>query len=448
MKVRQKIKNFGKKTLIAGLVLGSLLGSGAKGVNAQERINSMPKRTIVLDMKNPLDTFEANSNAWYSLSQLAGKGNDLIGKKGKLDNYLLGRGALFVADYYFTAALEYYSHEIAHDFEFRKKGIKNGFNLDSKNMRNAFSLVHLDSYFNLPYPEYMQKPSSYLRLYEDEEAFFRNIVNGLNQDEFNAKTNWENSISKKYLDFCDATSFLATKFKDVSYVSGNFEDRRPDQRNFSLEEFVQHNFNDEKKNLWRDDDLYTNYLYNKGINLSKKDYFKQALTADLLSVHTWDSMKGIWNYLLKGKRSTKTTLFEVGKTKITPPLINHYLTSNGSFYDATSVINPRGKNSVKLSLGIDADFIGEGEVNHLRFGGEYQNIDVGKVKISPFIYVNTARSNLDYKGFSAGAKASLPVSKNVHLRSKVEYNQNDILENAVKGEENGFNFVAGIEKSF
>ncbi len=162
-------------------------------------------------------------------------------------------------------------------------------------------------------------------------------------------------------------------------------------------------------------------------------------------MQTWDSAKSVWNYLSKGQRNTNMTTFKIRGTEITPPLINHYLTPEGSLYNATSFINPNGENPIELGVGIDADFIGDGEVDHLRLGGQYKNINIGKIKVSPFAYINAARSDLDYNGFSVGAEASLPLSKNIGLRGKMEYNKDDILENTVKGKDNGFNAVVGLE---
>jgi len=98
--------------------------------------------------------------------------------------------------------------------------------------------------------------------------------------------------------------------------------------------------------------------------------------------------------------STEKFIFEVslktlGERIYMPPLINLYLTPDGSFYNFTSFISPESDNLIELSIGSDLEYFWDGKVNTLRFGGKYNNLKLGrKVGFSPFAYLNLNRDNL------------------------------------------------------
>ena len=67
--------------------------------------------------------------------------------------------------------------------------------------------------------------------------------------------------------------------------------------------------------------------------------------------------------------------------------------------------------------------------------------------IHPFAYFTCDRDR-NVKGYSAGASAELPISEDTRLTATAEYNNNDIIESAVKGQGNGFNITFGATKTF
>ncbi|MDP2909217.1 MAG: hypothetical protein Q8N77_05405 [Nanoarchaeota archaeon] len=439
MKLYRTIKNAGKKVLISGLAL-TALAIGAEKLNAQtvreqninpapivqaltakplesiiqekqelkEKKEAMPERKLILDFASPVSSFEANSNLWYSANQLFGKGSDFLGTRLELDKSLLGRFTLLSADVYRSLWLRMASHELSHIKEGKKYG----------SYESRFEMNSLLDLANNFIKKFNYKPT-------DQELVKERIA-GINQDEFNSYNLFKNSIDR--LAFDDGISFLLSKLWDIGY-----------------------NLYPCESSELGDVSSYVNHLNKKGISLSTKDHLLQSVLADALSIQTWDSLKAVYNYFKTGERTIKSTALNLSGTTVTLPLINHYLTENGSFYNLSSFIRLKEKKLIELSLGIDADFIGGGKVDCLRFGGQYSDLDLGEHKyiptVSPFAYINTTKS-LNYQGFSVGIEAKLPVTKTTKLRAKVEYNHDDMIENRIKGKDEGLNFVAGLYVQF
>jgi len=451
MKLLQKIRSVGRKALITTLVLTSLT-FGIKELNAQEtqkpksnptrtiqtlddfvqKEKAIPKRKLTLDFVNPLKDFEARTYVWHTSNLLFGKGNDYLGIKLGFDKNVFGRLGLCALAAYSSGAIGYYLHEISHDQPFERRGIHKGIKLD------------FSDWFKI-YPRYVQKPVDYSILSEEET--FRSIVNGLNQDEFNARINWEQGSLESDLNLCDSISYLLAKLDDFQYtLTVGFKEKRPDETGLETLDLIRYyKLND----LWDDVNLYTGLLYNERIDLSKKEHFAQSFFADALTFRTWESFGSIWKYIFKNERTGKPlTLRLTEDIEITPPLCSLYRTLKGSFCDMSVFVNPNKDNPIKLSLGTGLDFIGDGEVDHLRVGGEYYNLKLEKIlRASPFAYLNFNKS-FDYKGISLGTKVYLQLTSAIELRGKIEYNKNDIIENIIKGEDKGVNFVLGLNTKF
>jgi len=374
---------------------------------ATEISKEMPKRKLILDFQNPIENFEANSSLWFTANQIAGKGNDLLGIKCGLDENLLGRIALLSLDFYTDHITTITSHELSHIREGKESNIYSV----------KFELNSFDFTQNFP-GRFKNTPTI--------EQDLREKIAGLNQNEYNSYILFKNNLDT--LTFDNGITFLVTKFLDSYY-----------------------NLSNRHKADEGDVKQYIALLNQKDINLSRKEYLAQTLIADLLSFYTYDSLSSIGNYLLTGERTTDVTPLNIGSTELTPPLINHYLTTNGSFYNITTVINPQGEHPLELSLGTDIDFIGDGNVDRLRFGGQYHQINLGKgkhaPKISPFVYCNFNKS-FDPKGISLGTELAIPLTKSSYISIKADYDKNDILENRIKGKDNGFNITGNFTIDF
>jgi len=191
--------------------------------------------------------------------------------------------------------------------------------------------------------------------------------------------------------------------------------------------------------------VYSNMMEKKGIELSKSDFLTQALIADLGSLHTWSSFASIKNFINDASASTEVPTLKFGSLEITAPLISHYLTNNGAFYNLTFVINPHDESNLELILGRDADFIA-GQVNSSRGGLKLNNVHFGRAKISPFVFLTSYGGQK--KGFSYGAELAVPILENVDFKLLFENNEADILENKIKGKSEGWSTTFGMTYKF
>lgn len=439
------IKKIGQTSLICGLTLAALV-FGTKESNAQgnqefnlnptpivqttekkpvipleelvfkkrKKERLMPKRNLIVDFANPISSFEANANASNSINQLFGKGNDLLGVKLGLDKYLLGRIGQTLFSTYTNMGTGYFSHEIAHHY----KSLWNG--------HNVLSFTWDDTaFFGIPA---LEKNIYTWDLPIDDNIF--QAVAGLNQNTFNSETQFRND--QEEITFDEGISFLINKLNKTRYITMGPITAPSDY-------------------FCGDLDYYFKFLNEKNIEITKGNFLNQSWLADGLSAYTLDSLKAILVYLVKGERSVKPTKVSLGGTELGLPLFSHYLTPEGGFYNIISFVNPNGKNPIEVNLGTDIDFMGGGKVDHLRFGGQYNNLKLGKGKhallLSPFAYINTNKS-FDGKGFSAGTKLELPITKKTKLGVKAEYNKDDMIENIVKGKDKGLYFMSTLNWRF
>ena len=393
---------------------------------------TLPPRTLTLDFAGPLDSYDANSSAWLSVNEVFARGSDYLGIRQGLDENLLGRGLLTFGAYYFSVGPRHYSHEVGHEFEFVRHGQDRHFRLDLSDWSAHW------------WPRYLQPSANYAVLSEDETL--RLTAGGLNQDELNARNIWGHCMLKGSYGLHDAFAFLLPKFWDFRYILNvGLDDRRPGATELSMTAFRAYCL---ANDLWNDVDTYTLFLYNRNIDVTKRDYLKQVLAADLLSWHTWQSAAVIWNYVAHGRRTTSPAVLKLGEnTELSPPLVTHYLTPNGSFYDAAVFLNPRGRRPVLLSFGTHVDFIGDGEVDRLRLGVEFRNLRLGRLSVAPFAYANFS-TPLAYQGSYLGTELRVHAARVFELRASMGWSDNDMVENIVKGHEDGFRLRAGIDIRF
>ncbi|PIN80635.1 hypothetical protein COV11_03680 [Candidatus Woesearchaeota archaeon CG10_big_fil_rev_8_21_14_0_10_30_7] len=388
----------GLKKLISSLVLATGLICTPNIAKAEE----VPKRELKLDLQNPVTNFEANSNYWYSADQIVGKGSDVLYENWK--NNLATKGGAFFLDWYATHFFRFLTHELGHVREGKRYG----------EFKTGWDGNHWVDFNQNFIKEYQHEHT--------DEQFFQAAISGLNQDEHNSYMTFKNNLDR--LSVHDAFCFLSNKWYDVDYImTGPPAEEGGDPAN------------------------YIERLNDKGINLELRDYFLQAIVADTLSLQTWDSLEVIGDYLAFGATSKKPFMFRLGRTLFTPPLINHYLTTKGSFYNITSIINPNNSQSTELSFATPVNFIGDGKVDKYRLGGQLNNIPVGKYQFSPFYYVTT-NTKFNHEGYSAGFELKKQLNKSVDFRVKLEHNDKDLLENSVKGEREGFNVVLGFDIKF
>ncbi|MCK4670095.1 MAG: hypothetical protein KAT43_02735 [Nanoarchaeota archaeon] len=499
MSVYSYLRNIGITVLSGGILIGGfLLGAeanaedvepqeqktvAAKTIDAPvqkefkklEKKNNLPGRRFIADFtKSPLDDFDANSKAWYSINQLLGRGNDLLARELKLDKHILGRIGQVAVLSYLNYTTEYYSHELAHNYETRKKGWFDGVRLDWSDWSMSFPKYRSPAYAKWLYNSFSFYNSLYGRAEKEEKEYIRTITNGLNQDELDAALVHRESVLKKNLTFDEAISYLIPKNLDWGYILISTKGGLNYKADYKPLGTLMNN--DEStadpnifpsvynQGLWNDIDTYLHHLHRKGfyrahwswgpnidfkgIELTKKELFFQALIADALSIKTYDSIKSLYNYIVKGERNTKPFTFNLGRTEITPPQISHFLTKDGSFYDTNAFFNIAGKILFEANLGTDVDFIGCGKVRHLRTGGKLHMQNKG-INFRPFLYLNSSRGKIfQYKGIAAGLEMAIGSPGMFEIFAKIGFNENDMIENDVKGKPNGFDFSAGLKITY
>jgi len=391
----------------------------------------LPERRVSLDFANPLLTFEANANATYSLTQMVG----LLGggRPSDADRSVWTRSAVALGTVYLTAALRHYSHEIAHEYEGREYGLFSGGHVDLSDWGDGW-------------PIYVQPVYDPLVAFISEDDLFKSYLDGLNQNEYDSRVTWVRSCRASAMAIQDASLGFLGKLTDVYHVLHvGLEDDWP---TWVDDPYVDMVFMAQNSGRQSDADLYVLSLRNRGITLRKRDYLAQALIADLLSWHTWEGIFCVADYLRTGQRyrKTRTLRFKNGH-EITPPLISCYLTPLGTYYDMASFLDPAGAHPMKITLGTDVDFIGDGDVDRWRFGLQYFNLGWERLRFHPFVYLNS-RKSLRYEGISVGLETYVEVSPGYDLRIKLEHNDGDIVENTVKGKDKGFGAVFGIDARF
>lgn len=222
-----------------------------------------------------------------------------------------------------------------------------------------------------------------------DEQILNTYISGLNQNEFNAYYIY--SKNPEVLPIDKAMHFLVAKLYDSRYIMT--QDFSSMKNNGMLE------INGKLQN-WNfqqfSNDLIP-FLNSKG--MQKNELMGNMLVADLLTPYTWDALRGVYKYMQDGTEEVKVSKL---------PFVSHYMTPLGSFFDV-KFIEP---NKAEYSLG----FGGE---NQLRVG--YKGLKEGN--INPYLYLG--------KGVSAGFNYT---DKNFFV--DVSYNNQDVIQNDVKGKPN------------
>ena len=403
-------------TLIStkGQVITSEVEKGTdQNIEELQTEKQLPRREFRLYAANPKDGFEANTAAWNTTNQLIGRASDYVGIVKGLDNDFSGRLGQTVLMSWLALGTTYVSHEVAHNYLGRWKGVDNlEFTFDQFTVF-GFPAVVSNSY---------RGPKTW------DEYIFQS-VSGLNQNTYNAQELF--SKNQTTIRFDEAISFLENTFILASYATSPDGDQRA---------ITGASFGDIAG--------YVEWLSRKGIQISSDDVLKEARIANLLSAPLLiDNAITIGKYIKTGEREKEPFYLKLGSIETTFPLVSYYLTTEGGYYNITCIANPRTPSPIELNLGTGTDFLGSSQTDTLRLGGKYHHLKTPYLSFSPYAFFNTDR-NLKPKGFSVGTEVSVPIGKRKSIFLKIEYNKGDILENTIKGEEEGLNLSGGLEVLF
>jgi len=423
---------------VRGILVPPAVGPRASGLDPaplSARSDRLPGRFFMLDFASPLEGYDANTRFFYSMNQLFGRLNDNAGVLRGMDEELGGRLALTALAFYAAYGMRYYSHEVAHDYGERENGLVDGIPLDLGDWSRWW-----------PEYEVSMPPSAIYWAVMSEAKAFKAYLDGLNQNEFNSRRNWELLGLRSRTDLQCSVAFFMNKLRDLEYIAfSGLDDKRPATPPSSFGDAVSYiNTN----GLFDDVDDYVICLMVNDVDLSKREYFAQVLLADLLSWHTWESVRAIGRYLRTGERTMRLATWRVSdRLEITPPLISCYITPLGTFYDIAAILNPSGPRPVTVSVGTDVDFIGAGKVARLRLGAQVHGLGRGWFALSPFAYLNSSRAD-GHEGASIGIEGLFRFHPRMRLRMRLEHNEGDVIENTVKGKEEGLTATFGVDASF
>ncbi len=368
----------------------------------QYNIMSTPFSTLRVN-NNPLiiKSFDDNATIWFSVNQLFNQTTSTDKTKSFNDRCFIAFG-----HYYIALFSEYISHEVAHEYQDKKFGNTHPISLDFSrwwlpfipmyNQENIYDYGGITSYFNNSYPI----------------TKYHRTADGLNQNEYNAEYFYKKN-DRPYITLHESFAYLTNKLVGIEYAIVEKFTPTAIRNNYDLSQVV-----------------HVVWAYSYNVNISEEQLVSQMLLSNLFSARVYDSFACIGQYLVTGEDTYPITTTETPIGNILLPNIAYYIMPRGGFYNLTFIVNPYTTNRWDLNLGFDADFLG-GEVNALRYGAKLYNIQ----GLNLYGYLNHARNNLTINGCSIGLEKQINMDP-FYLTIQLEYNNNDLIENTVKGKYN------------
>jgi hypothetical protein len=379
-----------------------------------------------VQFSNPQLTFDANTQVWFSLNQGIAFGMDALDSKLGAENRWPGRAALLCAALWSNAMLRYYSHEMAHEYLYRNSGspIRSGPAVDH------WTSSYLPGFYYPVWQKSAAAPDAF-----SEDQLLLAIVAGLNQDEINARTVWRDDLNRQYHDYYNAVSFLLTKFRDDAYILSSGSDERPFAPGQKIDHLAETVFS-KNPQLFDDMNLYRLALLNKGVEVTSASLLHRSLAADLLTLKTWQSLYTLFQFI-RGESLPENTRMPL-------PLVSYFLTPNGGFYNLEFPLPLPHNRFLFLDFGVQsADQTAFSPP--LRFGAEFSTLHLGsRLELTPFAHW-TLNHQID-DGFSIGVNSFWRLRRSLDIWLLLEYHQNDILENTIKGKKQGAEIRFGFCK--
>ena len=422
-----------RKSVLAAVTALSLFGSAeAKEPSLDDIVDN---RKISLLFENPLASFDANAHAWYTATQLTGKLNDTIQEQS--DEFSI-RLAQLAGTMYLNLAATYYSHEFAHNmrsFDMGHNALRLSFTKFRRGIPSVTGNIHESS-----------------ELILDGEIF--NAVSGVNQVEYDTSLLWKQGLN----DWDECVAFELAKLAKTSYILSKWQPQTAEGMSHDIYDYVSlmkakadegtliiqvdipHPYTipgDSQEYVYHTIDTRIISRRDHDKTVSREELLYRSLAADALSLHTWWAIAHPIAYLCDVDIGQPV----LGDAEIHPPLVNHYLTSYGDFFNVSvRAEKPKIELSVATSFGLSS-------FDSVRFGGAVSFPPLGSlvaVTLEPFAYL-TVNSGLT--GQSVGARVNVE-HQGFQFWMKPEYNHNDPLENLVKGKRDGFSVHGGIEVNF
>lgn len=422
----KKLKRFASKIGlgISGLALLGTLLSPISISYAEDTRNKLKKQVVQsvqkqsdykfsprinINFRNPKKDSEANTKLTHSLMNLLGESTEYVGRKieGSTDSFyskMICRGAEAGLNTLSAIMLNIISHEYGHYRVGEKKGAKGG-------------KVHIGLWL-LKRSWYSYENPGNLSLDDKLEI----TEGGPNQDSLNTLESFKNSQiegNKLY----NSTYRLINNLAQNYYIWKSKEGM------------------DDYKNIER-------RLNRKGYNISLKNIRKNNTLLNSLNPTNWSDLYNLLKFFKEGKRDSESIKIGKGSLKFGLPNLSHFFILDGELVTLTEIMWLK-ETALEFSFSHDLDFTQKNAgLNTIRAGGKIHRINLNNVELSPYLYLNFKRNNLNYSGLNMGTEFGVDITKNFSLTGKIEYNKDDILESGIRGKGNGIYTVIGIKKEF
>lgn len=401
--------------------------------SAAARTNGHPfHRDIDLEFSDPRASFQANTTTWSAINGWLAMGVERLAGTNMMSK-AAARTALFAGGLYVNSMLRYYSHEAAHEFEYRHHNIE---------ITNAIDMQHWKSSY-LPgvyYPSWRQGSLNPSRL--DDEELMSSFIAGLNQDEMNAAAVWRSNSQSAAVSFYDAQSFLLTGLRDIDYIARSKSSETPFAPGMSIKQ-LQHRIYQSHPQLYDDVNLYRLMLLNNGIQVDNRQLLTRSIFASAFSWRTWESLYALFAYIAGCRKIAPTSLHLNANASLSMPLFSHYLLLDGGFMNSQFMLSTGGR-QIEFQLGSTLAWGRTIRARRWRVGARVYDIFLFQnISIEPFAFLN-AGQNTHIDGASIGLENFIFLTQRTALRIKLQFSRNDIFENKVKRLEPGAHFSFGL----
>ena len=347
--------------------------------------------TLSLSVKDPRKSMEANEDAAHLAFELVTMPRDALCP----DEWWEWRSTEVLLDLYTSMAVKYFSHEAAHSRITGDWGFDTG-----DRTRLGFPRAK-DSTPFAPFG---------MRNLEKE---WRDSAAGLNQTAFNARE----SALRNSLSPAECCWYLCNKLETSFYTIYGPGNRQKQRVTESGDNTYLNN------NVYGVGDIerYLLVLHERHVSLSKVALRNQGLIAFLASARTAESLSALGGYLCFDARE------QVRWGDTWPPVVTHYLARNGGFYDVSFRTG-----AATLSLGHDVDFVGGGEVDRLRLGGEMDFKPYESLSVTPIAHADFDRGDFSFQGSSLGLRLGAEWNR-IGASLQYTFSERDVVENEIKG---------------
>ena len=412
-----------RSIFICAVLLGAVWGWSA---------DRLDQRHWYLVAHDPLRDFDATAWSYLSLQQALGFGDQSLTAQNSINSHWYTRTGNLLGMAYLNLAIGYYAHEIGHDITGPHFG-------DGRQWLTWPS--------GMPWPTYHRS-----RVYnvcgswcQDFERWDRALdYSGLNMEAY--ASDLMAFHTHDTLSWDEGMAYLFRRLSPVTYDLYS-----PD--GFKLKKENGH-WKFELANDIGDPAQYLGAERAAGNKISYGDFYLRCLVPQLLTFRVYESFATGLKYWHDGTMSRVPWSWHVQGLELQPPIVTDYVLRNGTLWDSHFLLRREGQRSWhRLTLGMDADWIGQGSLQRWHFAMEnpwftwntpWRNV----VRTSLEQSFNWERAPLNYLGCELSAKAQVGLWRSLALDMTVAYSHEDLLAQEVRLEDNGLRWTVGLQGEY